>query len=102
MPQEPKWRTREGVELSPREMATPHLLSTIHMVERSRMQNLMHLGLLSMGEEKVRDSVVAYYGQWPDAYAALLDEAERRGLLGRGTAVGSTKLARRREAQDRT
>lgn len=76
-----KWITKEGFEIEPQEMSTPHLLSTIHLIERNRMNNLVHLG---MGVTKLSDSVLEFYAKWPEAYDSLLDEAERRRLIRRG------------------
>lgn len=76
------WITKEGIEIEPRDMATPHLLSTIHMIERNRMQNLIHVGIT----QDLPDSVINYYAEWPNAYEELCDEAERRKLIQRGTA----------------
>jgi hypothetical protein len=77
-----KWVTKEGFEIEPREMATPHLLNTIHLIERSRMSNLVSLGMNDLAE--VSEGVVEFYARWPEAYDALLDEAERRQLIRRG------------------
>ena len=63
-------------------MATPHLLNTIHLIERSRMNNLVSLGMNDLAE--VSEGVVSFYAAWPEAYDALLDEAERRQLIRRG------------------
>ena len=79
---DPLWRTREGFELAPRDMSTSHLLAAIHMIERSRMQNLIHLGL---HDDMSNDALVDYYSKWPEAYDALCSEAERRYLIRRGT-----------------
>ena len=62
-------------------MATPHLLATIHMIERNRMNNLLSIA----GTENLTQEIVDYYGQFPDEYTALCDEAERRFLIHRGT-----------------
>jgi len=75
-----KWRTKEGFEIAPKDMATPHLLSAIHMCERNRMNNLMSM---AMTPGMDNEAVINYYAKWPEAYEALLDEAERRHLIGR-------------------
>lgn len=75
------WVTREGVKLEISKMATPHLLATIHMIERNRMNNLMSI----MACENWTEETVNYYASWPDEYRALCDEAERRLLINRGT-----------------
>lgn len=81
------WTTKDGEKLAISQMATPHLLATIHMIERNRMQNLMSI----MGREDLIDETLGYYYQFPKEYEALCDEAERRLLILRGTAKSSDK-----------
>lgn len=76
-----KWRTREGVEIDIKSMATPHLLSAIYMIERNRLNNLLSVAMSDSFTQEILD----YYGQFPDAYIALCDEAERRMLIHRGS-----------------
>jgi hypothetical protein len=76
-----KWKTKEGFEIAPKDMATQHLLSTIHMIERNRMTNLIGIGLMDSADMDA--DIIDYYSTWPEAYEALLDEAERRHLIGR-------------------
>lgn len=85
------WTTREGAVLPIRQMTTRHLLATIHFIERKRMENLLDLGMINEavivtdGSDGVDEDVIAYYAAWPESYGALLDEAERRHLIGRGS-----------------
>jgi hypothetical protein len=72
------WTTKEGVELEIEKMATPHLLSTIHMLERNRMNNLLSL----VGTEWTEETV-EYYAQWSPEYFALVEEAQKRLLINR-------------------
>ena len=73
------WVTKEGMIIAIRDMAIGHLLSTIHMIERNRMNNLIHIGLGGSVDEKA----VEYYAKWPDEYFELVEEAQRRLLIAR-------------------
>lgn len=53
-----RWTTREGVALEIDKMATPHLLATIHMIERKRMENLMSVAMAQNWTVEILD----YYG----------------------------------------
>ena len=85
------WLTKEGIELPIDQMSTNHLLSTIHMIERNRMTNLVHLGLADNCDQ----TILNYYSRWPDSYEELLNEAERRHLIGRRIRSKSEKLVKR-------
>jgi hypothetical protein len=74
------WTTKEGVHLEISKMATPHLLATIHMIERNRMNNLLTI----MTAENWTEEIINYYGKFPEAYKDLCEEAERRLLIHRG------------------
>lgn len=73
-----KWHTKEGQFIEISKMASSHLLSAIHMIERNRFQNLA-----SVQATNGDDQMVEYYSKWPPAYAEMLEEAERRYLIGR-------------------
>lgn len=84
----PHWVTREGTRIPIPAMATSHLLNAIHMIERSRVQQLISLdenmsieitGLTPA--EKLE--ILNYYAQWPDGYEDLLAEAEKRQIIKR-------------------
>ncbi len=74
------WTTKEGIDLNINEMATSHLLATIHMIERNRMNNLLSLGMM----DNLTQDTVDYYAQFPSSYKDLCDEAELRFLIHRG------------------
>lgn len=77
------WITREGQEIEIRTMASAHLLSTIHFIERNRLFNAAEV----YSEQQLGDSrlsAVNYYLQWPIQYDSLIAEAQRRGLVNRG------------------
>lgn len=69
------WITREGHQIKIKEMASSHLLSTIHFIERNRFQNA-----LETYQEGMPDAT-EYYLQWPLQYEELIAEAQRRGLI---------------------
>ena len=73
------WTTKEGVVLRIEEMATPHLLATIHLIERTRMNNIMAIAFVDSVTAKGRE----YYTRWPDEYSALIAEAVRREVIKR-------------------
>jgi|PlaIllAssembly_1097288.scaffolds.fasta_scaffold2694009_2 hypothetical protein len=81
---EPTWVSKDMKPIPIKFMATSHLLNTIHMIERSRMQQLMsietHGGGISPEEAK---RVLDYYCAWPKGYSDLLAEAEKRQLIRR-------------------
>ncbi len=85
----PVWITKEGVTIPINVMATPHLLSAIHFIERGRMQQLVSIeqhiicpdGVTITNEEALK--VLDYYTAWPRGYEDLLAEAEKRKLIKR-------------------
>lgn len=79
---EPTWRTRDGAQLPIKLMTTSHLLAAIHFIERKRAETLTDLGQVDL-EVGVTADVIEYYARWPDAYFHLLEEAERRQVIGR-------------------
>lgn len=81
---EPTWITKDNKPIPVQYMATSHLLNSIHMIERSRMQQLISIeangGGISPEEAK---RVLDYYCAWPRGYSDLLAEAEKRQLIRR-------------------
>lgn len=74
------WITREGHQIEIRMMASSHLLSTIHFIERNRFMNGAEVyGDQNLGDERL--NVVNYYLQWPVQYESLIEEAQRRHLI---------------------
>ena len=73
------WTTKDGIELNVREMSTPHLLATIHLIEKTRMNNILAIAFV----ESVTNAGKEYYSRWPESYPALIAEAERRKLIQR-------------------
>ena len=74
------WITREGQQIEIRHMASSHLMSTIHFIERSRFMNAAEV----YSEQQLGDArlaAVGYYLQWPIQYESLIMEAQRRGLI---------------------
>ena len=86
------WITREGQQLEVKDMASSHLLSTIHFIERNRFTSAVDVAMRvrDLKEETLYDNPVQYYLQWPIQYEALVAEAQRRGLIYRGV-EGLTK-----------
>lgn len=72
------WITKEGEEIPIHTMTTTHLLNSIHMVERNRMNQLIETH--GMGELQAN---LEYYSQWPESYHDLIKEAKKRKLIGR-------------------
>lgn len=80
----PSWITKEGESIPISGMATHHLLNTIHMIERNRMQSLISIEQHGIFDGPIDAfEVLEYYAKWPNAYEDLLDEAERRHLIKR-------------------
>lgn len=75
------WITREGKEMEIKKMASSHLLSTIHFIERNRFMNAAE----TYGQQQVDgldwSDAVEYYLQWPIQYETLIAEASRRKLI---------------------
>jgi hypothetical protein len=88
------WNTREGHPIEIKKMATPHLLATIHMIERNRLNNL--LSILGM-DNNWNQEVVDYYAKFPEQYEVLCEEAERRLLIRRGTQKEGLVKTRKRQ-----
>jgi hypothetical protein len=83
------WTTREGQEIEIRNMASSHLLATIHLIERNRFTNAVDAAMRepqNMNEQVWEDHTLQYYLQWPVQYESLVAEAQRRGLIHRGVA----------------
>lgn len=73
------WITREGVQMEVKDMASSHLLATIHFIERNRFMNAAETYI-----EGMKDAT-EYYLQWPIQYETMITEAQRRGLIFRNT-----------------
>lgn len=69
------WITREGKQMEIKDMASSHLLATIHFIERNRFMNAAETY-----SEGMKDAT-EYYLQWPIQYETLIAEAQRRGLI---------------------
>lgn len=69
------WITREGKQMEIKDMASSHLLATIHFIERNRFMNAAE----TYGEGMM--DATNYYLQWPIQYETLVKEAQRRGLI---------------------
>lgn len=85
---EPTWVTKEGTHIPISVMPTSHLLNTIHMIERSRMQQLISIevqvanGYIKLSPKEAQE-VLNRYCAFPKAYSELLAEAEKRQLIRR-------------------
>jgi|SRR4051812_48772490 hypothetical protein len=82
------WITREGHQMEIKHMASSHLLSAIHFIERNRLNNASEVyHEQQLGEDRL--NAVAYYLEWPLQYETLIAEAVRRKLLYRPEAPTS-------------
>ncbi len=82
------WITKEGKQLEIRTMASSHLLSTIHFIERNRFTQTMECAMRepsNINEQQWEDNPLQYYLQWPIQYENLVAEAQRRGLIYRAS-----------------
>lgn len=75
------WITREGKQMEIKDMASSHLLSTIHFIERNRLMQGLEIYQQRQADNQNWQDAMAYYTQWPIQYEALIAEAQRRGLL---------------------
>jgi hypothetical protein len=82
------WITRTGDAVEIKQMASSHLLSTIHFIEKNRFLNA-----LETFEEGMMDAT-EYYLRWPPQYEVMIAEAQRRNLIFRNT-PGLVKSKRR-------
>lgn len=84
----PSWITKEGTIIPINVMPTSHLLNAIHLIERSRMQQIISIEQnisvndLTASREEVL-GMLDYYTKWPEGYENLLTEAEKRKLIKR-------------------
>jgi hypothetical protein len=74
------WTTREGQDIPVKNMASAHLLSAIHLIERSRYQKATDAAM-RQAVDPLSEEMVSYYLQWPTQYYSLVTEAVRRGLI---------------------
>lgn len=75
------WITREGKQMEIKEMASSHLLSTIHFIERSRFSQSMEVYQQAQQDGSDWSDALNYYMNWPIQYEALIAEAQRRNLI---------------------
>jgi hypothetical protein len=76
------WTTKEGSRIPIKDMASSHLLSTIHYIERNRFMNSVEVQMRDRTAHT--DELTNLYLQWPPQYDFLIAEAQRRGLIQRG------------------
>lgn len=84
------WITREGKSIKIKEMASSHLLSAIHWIERNRFTQSLEVYGQAKSDGLDWSDALEYYMQWPDAYESMIAEAQRRNLLFRFVSIGST------------
>lgn len=75
------WITREGQQIEIKNMASSHLLATIHFIERNRLMNAAEVYHETQFREDDRLEMVNYYLQFPVQYENLVAEAQRRQLI---------------------
>ena len=91
------WTTKEGQRIPIREMASSHLLSTIHFLERARFTNAVECARREPNTDP-NSATMQYYLQWPEQYEALVAEAHRRNLISRGVTEAPLPRTRRLRA----
>ena len=84
----PTWMTKEGTRVPISIMPTSHLLNAIHLIERSRMQQLVSIEVniangLTVISRKEAIELLDFYTAYPPEYPDLLAEAEKRQLIKR-------------------
>jgi hypothetical protein len=82
------WVTKDGITINIRDMASSHLLNTIHMIERNRFTQATEAAMREAQNPTTdaydwEHSPVQYYLQWPIQYEQLIAEAQRRHLIAR-------------------
>lgn len=92
------WITREGQEIEIKDMASSHLLATIHFIERNRFNQGMEIYSQGKQDGQNWSDAMTYYMQWPIQYNTLIAEAQRRGLITRGV-EGLVKTKRLRNEE---
>jgi hypothetical protein len=78
------WTDRSGQQVEIKNMASSHLLATIHFIERNRFINTAEVYFDRNFSEKDRLEMANYYAEWPIQYETLIAEAQRRHLIYRG------------------
>jgi hypothetical protein len=78
------WITREGKQVEIRSMASSHLLSAIHFIERNRFMNAAECYTQEGLNHPDKMAMVEYYLDWPIQYDTMIAEAQRRKLINRG------------------
>ena len=72
------WTTKERQQIPIKKMASSHLLAAIHMIEKKRFERMVDTATRIESEDM---EILEIYAQFPIEYYALLQEAERRGLI---------------------
>lgn len=75
------WITREGRQMEIKTMASSHLLSAIHFIERNRFMNAAECYHEENLNHPDKMQAVQYYLEWPIQYETMIAEAQRRGLI---------------------
>ena len=93
------WITREGRAIEIRHMASSHLLAAIHFIERNRYTQAVEFAMREQAEPDIlmNDPTFQYYTMWPEAYEALINEAQRRNLIYRGIEKSNQLVVRKKE-----
>ena len=78
------WITAEGKQMEIKSMASSHLLSAIHFIEKKRFQAAVEVYSDKAFDSAFRNEMTNYYLQWPIQYETMIAEAQRRGLITRG------------------
>jgi|SRR5215203_7168200 len=90
------WITKEGQQIEIAKMASSHLLSTIHFIERNRFNNVLEVydNANKLGQDVM--DMANYYAKWPIQYEVLVKEAQRRNLIARCEPVNTSKAIERK------
>lgn len=78
------WITKEGRSMEIKNMASSHLLSAIHFIERNRFTNALECYNQDSLNHPDKMEMITYYLEWPIQYDTMIAEAQRRGLMNRG------------------
>lgn len=95
------WITKEGQQIEIHKMASSHLLSTIHYIERRRYISVTDAAMKeALDPDTDFDSpTIQYYLEWPIQYETLINEAVRRNLIYRPTAPTQGVIIREVEVE---
>lgn len=75
------WVTREGDAIRIKNMASSHLLSTIHYIEKHRFMSAVEIFHDQQDKSGDWSDALNYYLQWPPQYETMIVEAQRRNLI---------------------